>query len=185
MDDQELKDGIRNGSRLALDEIYVRFFYRTSAWIKQNRGTEEDAKDVFQEALVTIFQQLRKPEFEIQHRFGTYLYTIVRNIWLKRLRDDRVLAKANDDGLEFLQEDEAPNPTALEQQEYLYRKMFLKLGEQCQQILHRFLAGESIRQITKVLQLSSENYTKKRKFQCKTQLIKLIQEDPMYKAIEA
>ena len=184
MEDSELKEGIRKGDRIALNEVYQRYFRRVFAWVRNHQGTEEDARDVFQEVLVIVYQQLQDPAFEIKYALGTYLYTLVRNVWLKRLRDDRVLGKASDEGLEFVPGDEVVEPDVQAQQEHLYRKMFLRLGEQCQQILQRFLAGESIRRITEALNLSSENYAKKRKFQCKQQLMKLIKEDDLYKAMQ-
>ncbi len=185
MNDAALKEGLRKGDRQALEEIYRRYFNRTVHWVLQNSGTEDEAKDVFQEALAATYQQMRNPGFAIQYQLGTYLYTICRNIWLKHLRDDKVLRHANDQGLQFVESEQAADAGSLVTEEHLYRKKFLALGQQCQQLLQHYLQGHTVRHITQTMGFSSESYTKKRKFQCKTQLIKLIQADPLYQTIKA
>ncbi len=55
--------------------------------IRDNKGTEEDAKDIFQETVIAIFRKIReKSDYEIRRDFATFLYSIARWLWLKQLR---------------------------------------------------------------------------------------------------
>ena len=183
MGDLELKEGLRTGSSAAIEYMYDKYFERECRWIIQHNGSREEAKDVFQDALMAIYESLQKPDYQITSQAGTFLHAICRNLWFKQLRDDRVLRKSTDEGLELVEEEQAATALQLLGQDHLYKKMFLKLSEQCQNLLKRFLEGQSMKQITEEMSLSSENYTKKRKHQCKSKLVELIKEDPMYQEV--
>lgn len=182
--EDQLKEGLRKGESAILEIIYQRYFERTATWVGSNQGTREDASDLFQEALTAIYLKLRDPEFQIQHQLGTYLYAICRNLWLKRLRDDRLLHHASEEGLDELVGEEAVSMNIQTQEEQLYRAKFTTLPAQCQELLRRFLEGESMKNIVENMNLSSIGYAKKRKFQCKEQLIKVIKADPQYAHIQ-
>ena len=65
----------------------------------------------------------------------------------------------------------------------LFRRKLLSLGQGCQDILKLSLRGVSVRDIVQQLGLSSEGYARKKKFKCKAQLIRAIQEDSGYEAL--
>ena len=181
--EERLKKGLRTGDSKVLDEIYQQYFERTAYWVSQNRGTREDARDIFQEALTAIYLQLRNPDFHIKHELGTYLHAICRNLWLKILRDDVQAMQSSAAKLPQLTSEETVDISALITKEQLYRDQFLKLGKQCQEIMRLFLQGISMQAIAQQLKLSSVNYVKKRKFLCKEQLINAIKKDPRYKLL--
>ncbi|MDA0783512.1 MAG: sigma factor [Bacteroidetes bacterium] len=54
----------------------------------QNSGNEDDAKDVLQDTLVALWQNVRKPHFELTVQLSTYLLAIAKNTWLKQLGND-------------------------------------------------------------------------------------------------
>ena len=45
----------------------------------------EDARDLFQEAIMVLFRNAQKDSFELTCAVKTYLYSVMRNLWLKRL----------------------------------------------------------------------------------------------------
>jgi RNA polymerase sigma factor (sigma-70 family) len=58
--------------------------------VLQHSGSREDAEDVFQEAILVLLHRVRQPDFKLTSSMKTYLYAIARNIWLKRLRDQKI-----------------------------------------------------------------------------------------------
>jgi DNA-directed RNA polymerase specialized sigma subunit len=66
----------------------------------------------------------------------------------------------------------------------LYYTHFDALGEKCRQILQWFFDKTPLKEIAKRLD-TSEGYIKKRKFQCKKQLIEAIQSDAKFKELSA
>ncbi|HAK28948.1 MAG TPA: RNA polymerase subunit sigma-70, partial [Sphingobacterium sp.] len=49
--DEQIIEGIKDGNSLAIDAIYKRYYPSISHMILQNNGSEDEAKDIFQEAV--------------------------------------------------------------------------------------------------------------------------------------
>ena len=81
----EISVGIKERDSVVLDFIYEKYFYQISAFIKKNSGSDEDAQDVYQDAILVIYQKLAKENLIIDSSFNTYLYSVCRLIWLKKL----------------------------------------------------------------------------------------------------
>ena len=74
---------------------------------------------------------------------------------------------------------------AEEQERYkLYQKHFQTLHMDCQTILTMFLEKVPLRDIAKKMNIKSEKYLKKRKYQCKEILVKRIQNDANFKRLK-
>ena len=65
----------------------------------------------------------------------------------------------------------------------LYMNLFKKLPMQRQELLNLYLDGYSMKEITKIIDLKNENYTRKFKYQCKQQSKQLIRQDKRYHII--
>lgn len=55
-------------------------------YILKNGGTNEDANDVFQDALVVLYKKLQLPDFKLTASINTYLHAVAQNIWMQELR---------------------------------------------------------------------------------------------------
>lgn len=180
--DQEYLQGIRNSDPAILNTIYREFFPRIAHSIRQNSGGDDDAKDVFQDALVVLFKKSSDPEFTLKSSFFTYLYAVARNLWLKRLRKkdrdwvtiDREV-ESIDDSPRLLDEE-----LVREAQYQLYRRKLTELGDQCRELMLLSLGGMRVSEIVAKMGFSSEGYARKRKFKCKEQLINLVRKDPQF-----
>lgn len=117
-------------------EIYEYCFPAVSGYIVQNSGTIEDAEDIFQEAVIVLLQKIRQPDFVLSSSLKTYLYAISKNLWLKRLRDNKVI---NIDGYFYSKADYMEiNPTEFETEvsrEEKVRSWLQKITMHCQKIL--------------------------------------------------
>lgn len=181
---QNYIDGIRSGNPQVIRQISADHLKAIVQLVETNSGTKEDAYDVFQEGLVTIYQKVQHADFQLTSSFLTFFYAICRNIWYNKLRkkskkevtlDDKMLSMLKEDADPILEKSE---------QYYLYRKMFLKLGEDCQHVLDMFLRKISMQEIMQKMGYGSISYTKKRKFICKEKLVKLIQNDPSFQELK-
>jgi RNA polymerase sigma factor (sigma-70 family) len=182
--EQYFIEGIRKGDKKVLDEIYKKFYPRTQYMVTRNSGTEEDARDLFQEALVAVFDRTNGRPLELTCQFGTFLYSICRNLWLKQLRKRSVhfidISEAEDN---LPNEEELEEVTLWHDRYQLYMRKFAEIGEQCRQLLLRFMQGADMKTIAAEFGFASESYAKKRKFKCKEQLIHKIMEDSGYKYV--
>jgi RNA polymerase sigma factor (sigma-70 family) len=78
---------LRRGEHHAIKAVYEQAYPICSNLIIYNQGTKEDSKDIFQEALLVFIQKLKEPNFQLTASVKTYIYAIVRNLWLKQLRN--------------------------------------------------------------------------------------------------
>lgn len=182
-DDEQLKNGLRSGRRDAILQIYEQYHRRIVSWIIRNSGSEPEAEDIFQDALTTVYQKLQDG-LKIDHQLYTYLFSICRNLWLKRLRDDRVLRNGDDQELHHLTLEDPVDLTDQQLKEQIFRRKFAQMGKSCQQILKLAFSGKSPKEIADLLSLKSEKQATNRKSYCKQQLAKLVQNDPLYKELK-
>jgi RNA polymerase sigma factor (sigma-70 family) len=182
--DPELLDGIRNRERAILVYVYEQFYPMIREFILKNSGTEEDARDIFQEGLVVIFEKLKAGQIELTSRFKTFLYAICRNKWLMVLRKRRTGPQLVVD-TQLLEENQpaSTEDLAKHQQYQLYRMHFKKLSDDCRKLLNNFLKGYSLKEIGELMGFT-EMYAKKRKFLCQKKLIASIEADPMFRELK-
>ena len=87
--DSRLLDQLKNEDNQSFALLYRFYYPAIEAHITRNSGSEADAKDVFQEAIIVLLQQIRRTDFVLTSSLKTYLFAIARNLWLKRLRETR------------------------------------------------------------------------------------------------
>lgn len=178
---EEIVDGLRRKDNRVLRYIYKSYFPAIAKLVLSNSGNEDDAKDIFQEALIVVFRNIReKPDFKLGSNPQTYLYSIARLLWLQQLRNSRNSEKNLKENHSYV-DFEDPKPVNQQDLKYsLYQKAFLKLPPDCQQIIKMTNEGISQVKIAEKLGFKSENYIKKRKHYCKEFLISKIKESPDY-----
>ena len=176
-------EGIASGDRDILQRVHANYFERISSFIKSNSGSEEDAKDIFQDAILSIYVKTVKEDLhDLQCSFYTYLFAVCRNLWLKKLRklgrETTSIAPESEDV------DSADILAGIEEKERwdLYREKLNALGNECREILRMFFEKISFREIAGQTN-TTEAYAKKKKYLCQKKLIELIKADRRYSEI--
>jgi len=179
-DEINIFNGIIEGDEKVLKAFYKKNFTIIKSFVMRNSGTENDAEDVFQDGLIVLYQMLKESSLRITCSIHTYFYSICKNTWLSRLRKIKKVSccgKIN----ELLLEAEETIVETIEQKEreQLYRKHFAKLNCKCKNILTLFFEGKSLKEIGKLTDYS-EGYARKKKFECKKELMGMIEKDPIF-----
>jgi len=176
---EEIVHGIKSRDNTILHYVYKTFFPIIREFVTRNYGKTDDAKDVFQEALIVIFRKTKEDDFTLHSSFTNYLYTVSRFIWLKMLQRKKLM---NEKLTEIMRPLEMESDEILDieasMERKLYQYYFSKLGKDCKEILTMFYNDMSFKEIALNLGKSSEEYVRKRKHACKEQLIKMIKSDP-------
>lgn len=175
--------GFLAGKEEVISLFYEHNFQKIKVFIEKNSGTETDAEDVFQEAIIVTYQKLRAGTLQLECSLGTYVFAVSRNIWMNTLRKrNRVRSWEKLPEISI-----ALHNTILEdihtlERLALYQKYFLKLGENCQRLLGFFFSGKRMSEIANIMGYS-EGYSRKKKFECKKRLIEMVEQDPLYEEL--
>jgi RNA polymerase sigma factor (sigma-70 family) len=176
--DKKLIEGIRRGDDSTLNYLYNNYFDLIRNYIVKNSGTEDDAYDIFQDAMVALFKKVSENNMELTTDLKGYLFTIARNLWNTQLR--RVKRKTQKD-VDLIDEEDISGllDTPIEQ---IVQRSFLKLDPECRKVLELHMEGHDYEHIARVMKYKTEGYARRKKYLSKEALIKIITEDPDYEA---
>ena len=181
--DDAIIDGLKKRDNGIIRYIYKEYYPTIKFLITTNSGTDTDAEDVFQDALVVLYRKIAKENLLLTSSFKTFLYSICRNLWLQRL-DRRVFSSEfmEVEDLGEMQESMHSEHPEEEQEKYrLFQQHFLQLSPDCQKVLKLFMGKTSLKEIADIMGFKTEKYAKTRKFMCKEKLKEMIINDPYFK----
>lgn len=175
-------DGIKRQDKDVLRYVYKQYFPMVRYFILRNHGSEEDAQDVFQEAVVAVFQRVRRRRLMLDCTFKTYFYSVVRHIWLQYL--DRTKIKYEFSELdEYIIMEEPEIYDDFREKRAIYQRHFIRLTELCRKVLMMFMEKISFEEIALSLGYKGRQYAIKRKYECMKSLINRVSADPEYKKL--
>lgn len=79
-------EGLRQRSNDAFAILYKESYPSIKNYVLQNSGSEDDAKDVFQDTMVVLYEKAGSGNLQLSASLKTFIFSISRNIWLKKLR---------------------------------------------------------------------------------------------------
>ncbi len=181
-EDQKYIEGLLKNNSFIIQAIYDKFVPKVVNYIKQNSGNEDQAKDVIQETLITIYNQAKEKNLQITCPFDAYFFLLCKRKWLNVIKkntkevtiNEAVLSKG-DDAHELALE------TALfGEKQVLFNTMFEKLGDACKALIKATFKIKSMEEVAASLGVTYA-YARKKKSLCIGQLTKLVQESPRFK----
>jgi RNA polymerase sigma factor (sigma-70 family) len=183
-EDQKYIEGLLKNNSFIIQAIYDKFVPKVINYIKQNSGNEDQAKDVIQETLITIYNQAKEKNLQITCPFDAYFFLLCKRKWLNVIKkntkevtiNEAVLSKG-DDAHELALE------TALfGEKQVLFNTMFEKLGNACKELIKATFKIKAMEEVAASLGVTYA-YARKKKSLCIGQLTKLVQESPRFKQL--
>lgn len=175
----DLKERIRKNEAAAFEKLYDDHFPIIAAYVKQNSGSEQDSQDVFQEAMMVLVQNLRKPEFVLTASAGTYIYSVARNIWLKRLRDNKAALVNYEAALHADLQQESAAVLQPNDQQSMLDKLLNRITSHCRHLLvNIFLKNEPIERLMKQMGWKNKHSAANQKYKCLEQVKKVAATSP-------
>ena len=119
-----------------IDFVYRKHYYATYKLIVERGGNEQDVQDVFQEAIIALYEKIKSGTFKADARIGTYLYVVSRNLWINKQKKVKNFIEINKSH-EWIQSDESSTTDILirEQEEMFVKTIMQQLGENCRKVL--------------------------------------------------
>ncbi len=168
VDEKELFERICKGDEKALEVIYKKYYRMMTKLVITNSGTEDEARDVYQDALVVFWQKSRSGNLVLTSKISTYIYSICQNLWRKELDRKKRLSNEEKDSSESLDMD---GP----EREKIIAKCMEQLGETCRKVLMYYYFDEmSMQEIADRLGFANTDTAKTKKYKCKQKLDELV-----------
>ncbi|MFN2456697.1 MAG: RNA polymerase sigma factor [Chitinophagaceae bacterium] len=173
--ENSLLQGLANNNRKAVETIYKENYNMVQSLIINNNGTIDDARDIFQEAMIILYEKVKSGTLELNCQLKTYVYSVSRRLWLKRLmhqnkfilaRDNElVIAEADDDVKEYERRNRELN---------IMEKALNSVGEPCKSLLEGFyMQKKTMQEIATSFGYTNADNAKNQKYKCLMRLKKL------------
>ena len=171
--DHQYIEALRRNDEAGIRDIYRQYSGQALRWIVQRGGTPDDARDVFQDTLMAVFEKAQQSGFVLTCPLGALLHVIWSRKWVDRLRqknrdtevrnaeERRYDLEVSEDALSIAEESLAEQS----RQERLARS-FEQLSELCRQLLGLLSGGTPPREVALQLQMNSVDTLYRRKNAC-------------------
>ncbi len=190
--DKTILTGIKNRKESILEYLYKEYFPKIKRIVISNGGNEQDARDLFQEALIIVFNRIKKNNLVIKSSFHNFFIVLCRFLWFRQNNPNHDYASDEDINNESVQNEasaatvnESPGETIYEEHiktryEKIYQRQYRKLAGNCKRVLKMFFRKKSFREIATRMNYTNEDYARRKKYLCMQQLMQMISQDPEY-----
>ena len=173
--EKQLLEGLAINDRLVVEAIYRDNYPMIQAFILNNNGNSDEARDIFQEAMIVIYEKAVSGNFELNCQLKTYVYSVCRRLWLKRLqqlqRYGNLIENVEDTVAveEDLELREKHNADFV-----LMETVMSKIGEPCKSLLDAYyIQKKNMQEIASEFGYTNADNAKTQKYKCLVRLKKL------------
>lgn len=176
--DSEYIEGLRLSNDAVIRSIYKKHYPVIARMVLNNNGTEQEAKDVFQETVLVLYHHVKKAEFILSCALQTYLFSVARRLWLKQLHKKNGLSKLDERFYEGEDVAEAKSDLEIyEERDQNISRMkdsMGQLGEPCKALLEDFYTKHlSMDEIADKFGYTNADNAKNQKYKCLQRLKKI------------
>lgn len=177
----QLIDAIKTNDSFILKTLYISNYQKIETLVLSNSGTKEDAKDIYQEAFIVVWNHIKNNAFIPLNETAIqgYLYTISKNKWMDIVKssrfkkttsafDEKSIIYKNEESIDSNQEDFS--------NEKLKATLdaFKNMGQPCKQLLTDFyFEKKSLKKISIELNIE-ETTVRNKKYRCMEKLRALV-----------
>jgi RNA polymerase sigma factor (sigma-70 family) len=180
--DSEFIDGLRTDNDVALSALYKKYFNVVLKYVLNNSGTEEEAQDIYQETVIVLYNNARKPDFTLNCAMQTYIYSVAKRLWLKQLNKHSHVFKlsenADEDGTLVDVGSDIHEHEEKEKQLFRMNESLVDLGEPCKTLIEDFYINRlSMEEISEKFGYTNADNAKNQKYKCLQRLKRLFFND--------
>lgn len=171
---------IKKNDAATLKQLYKTNFAKVKRYVQKNSGDEQQAKDVYQEAFVAMWRNIKDNRFsaESETAINGYLFQIAKYKWLDQVRSARYKNTT------FINREIEYDEPDTEENEIQNRKIKIimdsisNLGERCKLLMKLFYFEQKpFKEIAEIMEMD-EASARNAKYRCQEQLKKMTQISP-------
>jgi RNA polymerase sigma factor (sigma-70 family) len=180
--DKEILAAIQRNDDKVLEHLYKQVLPRVRKYVVKNNGSDADARDVFQDAVVIFYKYVKQGKFNREHDIAGFIFSVGRNLWINTAKRKNKVIALNDEAAQINDAgDFSDELMTREREEYIF-KLFSALGNSCKQILLYSIYDKfSMKEIKEKMGFTSENVAKTKNYKCKQRLIELVKNNASIK----
>lgn len=173
--DKDLLEGLKLQDKNCIEKIYRQNFQMVQTLILNNRGNSDDAADIFQETMIVLYEKSINPSFELSCQLKTYIYSVARRLWLKKLQQQQRIGLQTDDFEQVIPvEDDLEYHQKQQNSFTIMEKAMAKIGEPCKSLLEAFYINKKqMQEIAMEFKYTNADNAKTQKYKCLVRLKKL------------
>ena len=175
LNEESLLKGLAKNDRESIETLYRQHYRMVQSLVINNQGTIEDARDIFQEAMIVLYEKAKSDSFELHCLIKTYIYSVSRRLWLKRLQQlQKFVPDVN--GMDQLVpvEEEVEAAEKRNADFHLMEKALMNLGEPCKSLLEAFYVHrKNMNEIAGNFGYTNADNAKNQKYKCLMRLKKI------------
>jgi RNA polymerase sigma factor (sigma-70 family) len=173
--EKDLLKGLAKNDRKAVETIYKENYNMVQSLVVNNNGTADDAGDIFQEAMIVLFENSKSPDFRLNCQIKTYLYSVSWRLWLKRLQHQK---RFGGDVVNMADTVPVEEDVMSHEQKDLdfqvMEKAMMQLGEPCKSLLESYyMQKKSMTDIASAFGYTNADNAKTQKYKCLMRLKKI------------
>lgn len=179
----KIVEAIKNGNQQELlNELYKTVLPKVRAYITKNSGSVDEANDMFQDAVMVFYKQVKLSQLDIKQSVEAYIFTVAKNLWINKAKRDARIHFTDE-----VKEDKEVTASSLstlisEEREKAVMGVLNQLGERCAQLLNYvFYQDYSLAEVTDLMGFSSAEVTHTTHYRCKKKLMDLVSGNDSFK----
>jgi len=167
--DSQFIHGLRIGNSEVLTALYKKYYNLVLKLVVNNSGSSDAAQDIYQETIIVLFENVQKPQFELNCQLQTYIYSVAKRLWLKQLKKNGHVFLIKEDG-EGEIADVTEDLSLHQQKEKDFEKVnqsLENLGEPCAALIKDFYVNKlSMDEIAEKFGYTNSDNAKNQKYKC-------------------
>ena len=170
-----LLQGLASEDKSSIEKIYREHYAMVQSLVINNNGSSDDAADVFQEAMIVLFEKARSGNFELHCQLKTFIYAVSRRLWLKKLNKLQRFSSPGEHMDELVSAEEDMEVHEKRQEEFSIMEMAMsKIGEPCKSLLDAYyVQKKQMQAIAADFGYTNADNAKTQKYKCLVRLKKL------------
>jgi len=173
--ERQLLEGLALKDGRVIEAIYRDNYPMIQAFILNNNGNSDEARDIFQEAMIVMYEKAASGTFELNCLLKTYLYSVCRRLWLKRLQQLQRYVELVENVEETVVVDEDLEIHDKHNASFtIMENAMSKIGEPCKSLLDAYyIQKKNMQEIAADFGYTNADNAKTQKYKCLVRLKKL------------
>jgi RNA polymerase sigma factor (sigma-70 family) len=173
--DKFLLEGLAAEDKATIEQLYRDQYNMVQSLVVNNNGSSDDAADIFQETMIVLFEKVKSGTFELNCRLKTFIYSVAKRLWLKKLQQQQRYSSNTDHLEETVPVEEELELHMKKQNDFtIMESAMSKIGEPCKSLLQAYyLQKKQMTEIAQDFGYTNADNAKTQKYKCLVRLKKL------------